>query len=158
MEMHSLPIVYRPIGIVHSEHTRMEDVPRQPKLSSSSKGRVELYPEYMEGLNDLSGFSHIILLVHHHKSLSYSLTIVPSMDDQPRGLFATRAPARPNPIGLSIVKLQFIEGPILHVQGVDMIDETPLLDIKPYIPELSRRHSVRLGWLGEVYKNKIPNG
>ncbi len=153
--MQTLPIVYRSIGVVHSPYLHIEDVPRKSHLLSKASGTIELFPEYVEGLSDLQGFSHIILLVHHHQSLSYHLKTIPSIDEKPRGVFATRAPDRPNPIGLSIVNLDFIKEATLHVQGIDMIDGTPLLDITPYIPELSRRRSVRLGWLGDVYKRAM---
>ena len=153
MHTEPLPVVYRPIGITHSPFSRIDDVPRQPILSKGCKGVIEIYPRFAEGLSDLDGFSHIILVVHNHLALSYSLKLIPASDSVSRGVFATRSPKRPNPIGISVVNLEEIKGSELHVSGIDMIDGTPILDIKPYIPELSRRHGVKLGWIGEVFKN-----
>ncbi|MDY6932399.1 MAG: tRNA (N6-threonylcarbamoyladenosine(37)-N6)-methyltransferase TrmO, partial [Halobacteriota archaeon] len=107
----------------------------------------EIFEEYEEGLSDLDGFSHIILIFAFHKSNGFSLKVKPFLDDSVRGLFATRSPRRPNKIGMSIVNLIEIKGNILSVKGVDMIDGTPLLDIKPYIPEFDERDDVRTGWL-----------
>ncbi len=149
-----LPIVYQPIGIVHSPFHKMDEVPRQTILSQQSEGIVKVFSRFSEGLCDLAGFSHLILTVHHHRAISYSLKTIPATDSVPRGVFATRAPKRPNSIGISIVRLESIEDCVLHVRGLDVIDGTPLLDIKPYIPELSRRHGIRLGWLGDALKHR----
>jgi tRNA-Thr(GGU) m(6)t(6)A37 methyltransferase TsaA len=108
---------------------------------------VEVLEEYAPGLKDLQGFSHIILLYHLHRAQRYTLAVTPFLDTQQRGLFATRAPKRPNPIGLSVVKLVRVEGCLLHVENVDMLDGTPLLDIKPYVPEFDHQPEVRIGWL-----------
>ena len=105
---------------------------------------------YQAGLQDLDGFSHIILLYHFHHSSGFNLPVIPFIDSQPRGLFATRAPKRSNPVGLSIVQLDRIENCRLHVQNVDMLDGTPLLDIKPYVPDFDTYTEVRTGWLEEV--------
>ena len=102
---------------------------------------------------DLAGFSHIILLYHFHRSAGYRLRVKPFLDKQQRGLFATRAPWRPNPIGLSVVRLVQVEGNALAVEDVDILDQTPLLDIKPYVPEFDQRTEIRLGWLGEALKH-----
>ena len=109
-------------------------MPIQPTGAKGIQGTVEILPEFQAGLNDLEGFSHIILLYHLHRSEGFKLTVTPFLDDQPRGLFATRAPKRPNSIGLSVVKLVRQEENILHIENVDILDGTPLLDIKPYIP------------------------
>ena len=106
----------------------------------------------MEALADLDGFSHIILLCHLHKTGSYRLKVVPFLDTQPRGLFATRAPSRPNPIGLSVVELLRIDGNKLEIQGVDLLDGTPVLDIKPYVGEFDDRGQSRAGWLEHARK------
>jgi tRNA (adenine37-N6)-methyltransferase len=134
-----------PIGIIHSQFTDKFQTPLQASRSQA-KGVVEVYPEYAEGLQDLEGFSHIYLLYTFHKSTGYSLLVKPFLDDQLRGLFATRYPARPNPIGLSVVKLISRKDNCLEVEGVDMLDGTPLLDIKPYLPDFDVRSDTRNGW------------
>jgi tRNA-Thr(GGU) m(6)t(6)A37 methyltransferase TsaA len=108
--------------------------------------------EYVEGLKDLDGFSHIILLYHFHLSRGYSLTVKPFLDDKLHGVFATRAPKRPNPIGISIVRLLSIEGNILSIKDVDIVDGTPLLDIKPYVPEFDSIQTANIGWLSDKVK------
>lgn len=136
----------RPIGIIHSPFTDRKDTPIQP-TRSSAMGNVELYAEFVEGLRDIEGFSHLILLYAFHCSQGYSLTVKPFLDNQLHGPFATRYPCRPNPIGLSIVRLLARENHILKIEGVDVLDGTPLLDIKPYVPEFDLRTGVRTGWL-----------
>jgi len=145
-------IEFAPIGIVHSPFTELEDMPIQPKGAVGIKGTVEVFESFTEGLKDLEGFSHIILLYHFHRSRGYNLTVVPFLDTRPRGLFATRAPKRPNAIGLSIVQLDKIEEGVLHIQNVDILDSTPLLDIKPYVPEFDAPAAKRTGWLEKVKK------
>lgn len=135
----------RPIGIIHTPFTDKAQVPIQASRSAAT-GFVEIHPEFAEGLQDLEGFSHIILLYVFHESTDWSLLVKPFLDDQLRGLFATRYPARPNQIGISVVKLISQIGPVLEVEGVDMLDGTPLLDIKPYLPEFDTRSEVRTGW------------
>lgn len=120
-------------------------MPIQPSGAVGVRGTVEVFEDFQAGLKDLDGFSHIILLYYFHRSRSFDLQVVPFMDSQPRGLFATRAPKRPNPIGLSIVRLDRIEGGVLHIQNVDILDNTPLLDIKPYVPEFDAQVNVRTG-------------
>ena len=127
-------------------------MPIQPAGARGVAGTVELFAEYQDGLKDLDGFSHIILLYEFHRSRGFSLEVVPFMDSQVRGLFATRAPKRPNPIGLSVVRLRGIEGRLLHVEDVDMLDATPLLDIKPYVPAFDAPSECRVGWLNEANK------
>jgi tRNA-Thr(GGU) m(6)t(6)A37 methyltransferase TsaA len=143
----STRIEYRPIGRVHSPFTEMEDTPIQPSRARGAAGTVEVFPEYEEGLADLDGFSHIVLLCHLHRSSGYRLKVVPFLDTELRGLFATRAPRRPNPIGLSVVRLIGIEKNILSVADIDLIDGTPVLDIKPFVGEFDDRQDVRTGWL-----------
>ncbi len=140
-------VEYEPIGIVHSPFVEAEGTPIQPSRADGAQGSVEVFPEYEAGLEDLEGFSHIILLCHLHRSKGYSLKVIPFLDTVPRGLFATRAPRRPNPIGLSVVRLAGIIGNVLSVEGIDMLDGTPLLDIKPYIGEFDCRTDPRFGWL-----------
>ena len=122
-------------------------MPIQPAGADGVRGTIELLPEFVEGLKDLDGFSHVTLLYHLHRARDARLTVVPFMDTVPRGVFATRAPRRPNPIGLSTVRLVGIEGNVLTIENVDMLDGTPLLDIKPYSPEFDARTDVRIGWL-----------
>jgi tRNA (adenine37-N6)-methyltransferase len=140
-----------PIGILHTPFTDISQTPIQASRSQA-RGIVEVFPEYVEGLQDLEGFSHIYLLYAFHESSGYSLLVKPFLDDQFRGLFATRYPARPNPIGLSVVRLITRKGNILEVEGVDMLDGTPLLDIKPYVPDFDVRTGTRNGWYNA--KNK----
>ena len=143
-------IIYRPIGIIRSEHTKPEEVPIQPVFAEGCRGRVEIYPEFADGLSDLAGFSHIYLIFHLHKAGPVKLRVTPFLDTTERGLFATRAPVRPNPIGLSIVELVSVEGTVLHLNGVDIIDGTPLLDIKPYTARFDCIHKTRNGWQDTV--------
>jgi len=125
-------------------------MPIQPSGAESIRGTIHILPEYSEGLKDLEGFSHIVLLYHFHLSQDTKLTVIPFMDSQARGVFSTRAPSRPNPIGLSIVKLRKIKGNILDIENVDILDGTPLLDIKPYVPEFDQYPADRIGWLEQV--------
>ncbi|XHH09526.1 MAG: tRNA (N6-threonylcarbamoyladenosine(37)-N6)-methyltransferase TrmO [Candidatus Bathyarchaeia archaeon] len=141
-------VTYRPIGVVHSPFKEPKNVPIQAAASGTS-GTVEVYPQYLEGLKDLDGFSHIILLYHFHKVKTVSLLVKPFLDDKLHGVFATRAPARPNPLGLSIVQLKTLEGNLLHIQDVDILDGTPLLDIKPYVPKFDQRENCKIGWFNE---------
>jgi phenylacetic acid degradation protein len=136
-----------PIGVIHTPFSEPRDVPHG--LKREFEGSVELNPEHAEGLADLDGFSHLALLFCFHRSSGYDLTVTPRPDKARRGLFATRAPRRPNPIGLSVVRLLAVEGTTLRVRGVDMCDGTPLLDIKPHVPLIDcPAEEVQLGWLG----------
>lgn len=143
-------VTYKPIGVIHSPFTNLEGMPIQPAGAEGIQGTIEISPEFEQGLNDLEGFSHIILLYHLHRSQGFKLTVTPFLDSQKRGLFATRAPKRPNPIGLSVVKLVKRDGNILHIENVDILDGTPLLDIKPHIPYFEPDSDIRVGWLEEV--------
>jgi tRNA-Thr(GGU) m(6)t(6)A37 methyltransferase TsaA len=140
-------IDYRPIGTIHSPFQELEGMPIQPAGARGVVGRVEVKPQYAEGLKDLDGFSHIILLYHFHRSSGFKLTVTPFLDTQPRGLFATRAPKRPNAIGMSVVRLTGIEGVALAIEDIDVLDGTPLLDIKPYVPAFDPQTEIRTGWL-----------
>ena len=150
-------ITFNPIGIIHTPYKETSDMPIQPVAAEGVRGYIELFPEYAEGLSDLDGFSHIMLLYHFHKNEKYKLKVKPFMDKEERGLFATRAPRRPNGIGLSTVRLISIEGRILHIEQVDMLDETPLLDIKPFFQRFDNRHKTKAGWL-EKNKKRKPGG
>jgi tRNA-Thr(GGU) m(6)t(6)A37 methyltransferase TsaA len=140
-----MEFVMRPIGEIHTPFSDTRGMPIQPSRSSA-RGQIEVYPAYVDGLRDLDGFSHIILLYAFHRSDDYTLIVKPFLDDEARGLFATRYPARPNPIGLSIVRLLSVHDHLLEVEGVDMLDGTPLLDIKPYVPDFDTQTDVRTGW------------
>jgi tRNA-Thr(GGU) m(6)t(6)A37 methyltransferase TsaA len=143
-------VVYRPIGTIHSPFRDVEGVPIQPTAAAGIRGSVEVLPELVEGLQDLGGFSHVVLLYHFHLVRESRLTVTPFLDSRPRGVFATRAPTRPNPIGLSVVKLLGVEGNILNIENVDIVDGTPLLDIKPYVPEFDHHAAERTGWLEQA--------
>ena len=140
-------IRYKPIGITHSPFKEPKGTPIQPVAGQEVEGTIEIFPEYVEGLKDLEGFSHIILVYHFHLAKRGTLKVVPYMDNEPRGVFATRAPTRPNPIGISIVRLVKVEGNTLYIQDIDIVDGTPLLDIKPYVPEFDVRKVEKIGWL-----------
>lgn len=135
-----------PIGVIHSPFYEKDQTPIQAARSQAI-GVVELYPEYADGLTDIDGLSHIHLLYVFHRSSGYSLQVKPFLDDQEHGVFATRYPERPNPIGISTVRLLFRQGNKLTIEGVDVLDGTPLLDIKPYVPDFdTRTNNVRAGW------------
>jgi len=143
-------ITYKPIGVIYSEHTIAEETPIQPAYAKGCRGRAEIFPEYEEGLRDLDGFSHIYLIYHFHLSTTAKLIVKPFLQDVERGVFATRAPTRPNAIGLSIVELVSREGNVLYLDGVDILDGTPLLDIKPYVTRFDCVETLRNGWQDEV--------
>lgn len=148
-------IQHRPIGLIHTPFTTLEGMPIQPTAKAAAQGTVELYPEFKQGLKDLDGFSHIILLYHFHQSAGYKLQVIPFLDTREHGVFATRAPKRPNPIGLSIVRLLGIDQGILQIENIDVLDGTPLLDIKPYVPAFQACEEIRTGWLEELGDNVI---
>ncbi len=142
-----------PIGIVRTPFKCKKDTPIQP-FRSKAIGRIEVFEEYAEGLSDTEGFSHLILLYSFHKSRGHCLKVKPFLDDQLRGLFATRYPRRPNQIGLTVVELLKRESNILFVKGIDVVDGTPLLDIKPYVPDFGPMEKIRIGWLeGRILSN-----
>lgn len=145
-----MKIEYQPIGIVHSPFKGLQEVPRQSYLAKDAKGTVEIYPEFEPGLKDLDGFSHIALVCHFHMSIDYRLHVVPSRDTESRGLFSTCSPKRPNPIGISIVLLNKIENNILLISGIDILDGTPVIDIKPYTNEFENYTDVQSGWIKQV--------
>ncbi len=148
-------IEYKPIGVIHSPFKEPKGTPIQPAGAKNADGTAELFPEYVKGLKDLKDFSHIILIYHFHLFKGGSLKVRPYMDSKVRGVFATRAPSRPNPIGISVVRLVRIEGNILHIRDVDIVDGAPLLDIKPYVPEFDIREVDKTGWL-EKNVHKLP--
>lgn len=143
-------IAYRPIGVIHSAHFRAEETPIQPVYANGSLGRAEILSEYAAGLRDLEGFSHIYLIYHLHQAGPSRLSVIPFLDEAERGIFATRSPRRPNAIGLSIVGLKGVEGNILHLDRLDILDGTPLLDIKPYSGRFDRVEGTRDGWMENI--------
>ena len=142
-----MKIEYHPIGVIHTPFAEITGMPIQPSGARGVVGTIDIMPEYAPALADLDGFSHVVLLYHFHQVTECRLTVTPFLDTQPRGLFSTRAPKRPNPIGLSVVKLLRVDGVTLHVEDIDVLDGTPLLDIKPYVPEFDHHEVERLGWL-----------
>ena len=139
---------FESIGVIHTPYRRIENMPIQPSGAAGVQGSIEVDEKYTAALIDLDGFSHIILLYVFHEVKECNLTITPFLDGKPHGLFATRAPKRPNPIGISVVRLLAIDGNRLEIEHVDMLDGSPLLDIKPYVPAFDGDVSgLRLGWL-----------
>ncbi len=145
-------INYTPIGIIHTPFSTPEGTPIQPQGAAGVEGTVELFSEFVDGLADLQEFSHIFLIYHFHLAKPFALQVKPFLDDKSHGLFATRAPSRPNPIGISIVELIDIENSILHIRDIDVVDQTPLLDIKPYVPDFDAKKTKKIGWLEDKTK------
>lgn len=149
------PLVYHPIGIIHTPFRDAADMPIQPPGATGVAGTAALDEKYRDGLKDLDGFSHIILIYHFHLSRGFALHVEPFLDHATHGIFATRAPRRPNPIGLSVVRLVRVEGSLLHIEDVDIVDGTPLLDLKPYVPLFDSREDVKTGWLADRGKGVL---
>lgn len=139
-------VEFKQIGTIHSPHSDLTGMPIQPAGASGVRGTVEVLAEYADGLRDLDGFSHIILLYEFHRSQGFDLHVVPFLDSTPHGVFATRVPRRPNPLGMSVVRVDRVEGAVVHVLDVDVLDGTPLLDIKPYVPAFDPQGDVHIGW------------
>lgn len=140
-------IIINPIGIIHTPFEDVKNMPIQPIAAEGIFGQIEVFPQFVDGLKDLEGFSHITLLYHFHKIEGFELEVIPFMDNQPHGIFSCKAPKRPNAIGVSTVKLVKIEGNILHIEQPDMLNGTPLIDIKPFYPRYDNRENVAIGWL-----------
>jgi len=145
-----------PIGLIHTPFVEKPETPIQASFSQAT-GRLEVFPEFADGLDDIEGFSHIILIYLFHESSGFQLRVIPFLDDQLRGLFSTRFPSRPNPIGLSVVRLLKREGNFLDIEGVDMLNGTPLLDIKPYVEDFDVRLNTHSGWYVNRTKGKKQN-
>jgi tRNA-Thr(GGU) m(6)t(6)A37 methyltransferase TsaA len=139
-------VTYRPIGVIHSDHTTADKTPIQPAYAAGCAARVEVFLDFAEGLRDIDGFSHVYLIYHFHQTGASRLMVKPYLEDVERGVFATRAPCRPNPVGLSVVRIIGRNGNTLVVDGADMLDGTPLLDIKPYTAKFDRFETARNGW------------
>ncbi len=147
-------IICHPIGIIYTPFKDIKGMPIQPKGAKGVRGTIEVNPEYAEGLTDLEGFSHIILLYHFHKAKGFELMVTPFLDSKQHGVFSTRAPRRPNPLGLSVVRLVKIENNCLQIENVDILDGTPLIDIKPYVSEFDAPPADGFGWLDKA-KNRV---
>lgn len=139
-----------PIGVIHSPHRQATGTPVQPAFAKGIEGTVELFPEFAPGLKDLDGFERIWLVYWFDRASPAQLEVTPYLDTQTRGLFATRSPCRPTPIGISSVRISRLEGNVIHVLDLDMLDGTPLLDIKPYVPAFDSFAAERIGWFGTV--------
>jgi len=139
-----------PIGIIRSPFTQAAGTPIQASMAEGATGTVEILPAFAAGLKDLDGFDRIWLLYWFDRAVAPKLIVTPYLDDQPHGVFATRAPARPNAIGMSAVRLLRIDNCTLHVADVDILDGTPLLDIKPYVPQFDHLPAERTGWLRQA--------
>lgn len=146
-------IHFKAIGKILTPFNILEGMPIQSAAAKNVEGTLELNPLYVEGMKDLDGFSHLILIYYFHKVPKYSLQVVPFLDDQPHGIFATRFPKRPNPIGFSVVRLKSIKGNHIHVLDVDVLNETPLLDIKPYVPMFDAIETSKIGWFEKRIEN-----
>lgn len=140
-------ITYQPIGLIHSPFKEAQGIPRQSVGASDVQGMIEIFDAFAEGLSDLEGFSHLVVIFHLHLVRETSLKANPPWDGREHGVFATRSPYRPNPIGISVVRLERVEKNTLHISGIDMADGSPVLDIKPYIPSLNPTEPVKIGWL-----------
>jgi tRNA-Thr(GGU) m(6)t(6)A37 methyltransferase TsaA len=139
-------VVYRPIGVVRSPFTALEGMPLQSVAAEDVRGTIEIDPAFADGLRDLDGFSHLYVLSHLHRARPEGLMVTPFLDDTPRGVFATRSPRHPNPVGLSVVRLDRVGGTTLHVTGLDLLDGTPVIDLKPYVPAFDSIVAERIGW------------
>ncbi len=149
-------IRYTPIGTIRSPFTDPKGMPIQPRGAKGVKGTIELKAKYAKGLKGIRGLSHVILLYHFHRTTRCSLEVTPFLDKRPHGIFATRAPERPNPIGISVVRLTGVKGRVLWIEDVDILDGTPLLDIKPYVPIFDRYNPDRLGWFAKIARRSWP--
>jgi len=139
----------QPIGYVRSPYKDTHEVPKGLGAKHETEGVLEILPEFEPGLADIEGFSHLFVIWAFDRAAGYSLRVTPPSDNRPHGVFATRSPARPNPIGLTVVELLRREGPVLHARGIDMLDGTPILDIKPYLSSIPHE-ALRRGWLAEA--------
>jgi len=150
-------IKMKPIGIIRTQYKEPEGMSIQGRFESNVTGQIEIFPEYRQGLKDIEGFSHLIVIYYFDRAEREALTGKPFLEDEPHGIFAIRSPMRPNHIGVSIVKLEKVENSIITFSEVDMLDNTPLLDIKPYVSHFDSRVKVKNGWLEKHFKDgKIP--
>ncbi len=146
-------IKLKPIGVIRTPYKEAKGMPIQGTFEPGVLGRLELWPEYKQGLKDVEGFSHLILIYYFDRAKEAQLVGKPFLEDEPHGIFAIRSPKRPNHLGLSIVKLEKIEDNVVTFSNVDILDNTPLLDIKPYVAHFDSRDNVKSGWLDKHFKN-----
>jgi len=139
-------VVFDPVGVIHTPYKKPAEMPFQGALAPETEGRVVVYPRFSEGLKDIEGFSHLILIYYFHMVDNYTLISRPYNNNKPRGIFSIRGPRRPNPIGMTVVRLKRREDSVLYISGVDMVDNTPLLDIKPYFPDIDSHEAEHTGW------------
>ena len=150
-------IVVKPIGIIYTPYKDVKGMPIQGRFEKNAKGQIEIFPEYIQGLKDIEGFSHVILIYYFDKAKEEKVVGKPFLEDEPHGIFAIRSPMRPNHIGFSIVKLEKVEDNKITFSEVDILDNTPLLDIKPYVSHFDSREDVKSGWIDKHFTNgKIP--
>jgi len=152
---HEEDIAYRPIGILRSPHHDVQGMPVQPIGALGVEGHVEVHPDFTGGLKDLEGFSHVFLLYHLHRVAGYDLVVRPFLDNADHGIFATRSPKRPNPIGLSVLELAGVSGTTVYLRNVDVLDGTPVLDIKPYVPRFDVWEAQRTGWFATKAESAV---
>ncbi|MCK4811517.1 MAG: tRNA (N6-threonylcarbamoyladenosine(37)-N6)-methyltransferase TrmO [Methanosarcinales archaeon] len=149
-------ITHTPIGVIHSPFTDPDDTPIQGVFADGAGGEVEVFSEYVDGLKDIDGFSHLILLYHFHLADGYSLISKPFIGGGiEKGIFSIRHPRRPNPIGISIVRLENVRGNILEICDVDILDGTPLLDIKPFVRQFDHRVDIASGWVDDQHSMRL---
>jgi len=148
-----MSITYSPIGVIRTPHATVHGMPIQPVGAIGVPGTIEVFEPYRQGLTDLDGFSHILLVYHLHEIKGFDLMVKPYLDNSLHGIFATRSPKRPNPIGLSVLRLMGHDGEKVFVENVDMLDNSPVLDIKPYVPEFDSWDADRIGWFETVVQN-----
>ncbi|KZX15399.1 tRNA (N6-threonylcarbamoyladenosine(37)-N6)-methyltransferase TrmO [Methanobrevibacter filiformis] len=148
-------IEFKTIGIIETPFNEIEGMPIQPNGANGVKGKIYLNKEFKEGLKDIESFSHLTLTYFLHEIKDYSLLVKPFLDDNTHGIFATRSPKRPNPIGISVVRLNSVKDNVLIISNVDMLNKTPLLDIKPYVPQLYEEtcENLKIGWFEKKHKN-----
>lgn len=150
-------IILEAIGMIHTPYKEPKGMPIQGRFEKDITGQAEIFPEYKQGLKDIEGFSHLILIYYFDRAKEEKLIGKPFLEDEPHGIFAIRGPMRPNHIGFSIVKLEKVEGNIVTFSEVDMLDNTPLLDIKPYVSHFDSRQNAKNGWLDRHFKDgEIP--
>ena len=145
-------IRYEAVGIVRSQYTTLEGMPLQSVAAGDVRASIEIRPDLVPGLRDLDGFSHIHVVAHLDRGAPGGLEVIPCLDSTVRGIFATRSPRHPNPIGLSVVRLLSVAGAVLEIAGIDFVDGTPVLDIKPYVPAFDSVAAERTGWLHDAAK------
>jgi tRNA-Thr(GGU) m(6)t(6)A37 methyltransferase TsaA len=150
------PVILKPIGIIHTTFSEPRGTPIQSGLAPGHRGRVEVFEEFAAGLEDVEGFSHLTLIYHMNRSGAWTPRVRPFLDEAEHGVFATRSPRRPNPLGMTTVRLLGRDGRFLDVDDVDMVDGTPLLDIKPHVPAFDHRENVKIGWFTGRLDKKAP--